>query len=100
MNATDPDFAALRRAMVKLQIAGRGIRDGRVLEAMARVPKAGPEGASGTQHSRVGCVEKGAGAQQDQAPGWSGHGRTCRLVHSYLLWQCYLYADVFTVDHD
>ncbi|MCE0758914.1 protein-L-isoaspartate(D-aspartate) O-methyltransferase [Marinobacter sp. G11] len=39
MNATDPDFAALRRAMVKLQIAGRGIHDGRVLEAMARVPR-------------------------------------------------------------
>ena len=39
MNATDPDFAALRRAMVKLQVSGRGIRDGRVLEAMARVPR-------------------------------------------------------------
>lgn len=41
MNATDPDFAALRRAMVKLQVSGRGIRDGRVLEAMARVPREG-----------------------------------------------------------
>ncbi len=39
MKATDPDFAARRQAMVKYQLAGRGVHDGRVLEAMARVPR-------------------------------------------------------------
>jgi protein-L-isoaspartate(D-aspartate) O-methyltransferase len=33
------DFAALRSAMVVNQLAGRGIRDPRVLEAMGRVPR-------------------------------------------------------------
>lgn len=33
------DFAALRSAMVANQLAGRGIRDPRVLEAMGRVPR-------------------------------------------------------------
>jgi protein-L-isoaspartate(D-aspartate) O-methyltransferase len=33
------DFAELRRRMVERQLAARGIRDPRVLEAMARVPR-------------------------------------------------------------
>jgi protein-L-isoaspartate(D-aspartate) O-methyltransferase len=33
------DFAALRSAMVAQQLAGRGIRDPRVLDAMGRVPR-------------------------------------------------------------
>src|SRR6185503_7848275 len=33
------DFAAERRMMVDEQLAGRGITDGRVLEAMGRVPR-------------------------------------------------------------
>lgn len=32
-------FAQLRDRMVKVQLAGRGIRDGRVLSAMAQVPR-------------------------------------------------------------
>ncbi len=34
-----PDFAALREAMVERQIAGRGIRDPRLLQAMRDVPR-------------------------------------------------------------
>jgi len=34
-----PDFAALRAAMVKYQLRGRGINDERVLAAMGRVPR-------------------------------------------------------------
>ncbi|HKH43848.1 MAG TPA: protein-L-isoaspartate(D-aspartate) O-methyltransferase [Thermoanaerobaculia bacterium] len=34
-----PDFAVLRREMVELQIAGRGVRDPRVLEALRTVPR-------------------------------------------------------------
>jgi protein-L-isoaspartate(D-aspartate) O-methyltransferase len=33
------DYEAARRAMVQAQLAGRGIRDERVLDAMARVPR-------------------------------------------------------------
>jgi len=36
---TTPDFAAQRRAMVEHQLRRRGIKDERVLEAMARVPR-------------------------------------------------------------
>jgi len=34
-----PDFAVLRREMVEFQIAGRGVRDPRVLEALRTVPR-------------------------------------------------------------
>lgn len=36
---TEADFAARRRAMVTLQIAARGVRDARVLAAMAEIPR-------------------------------------------------------------
>ena len=36
---TSVDFAALRREMVEFQIAARGVRDQRVLEAMRTVPR-------------------------------------------------------------
>ncbi|MFO0905590.1 MAG: protein-L-isoaspartate(D-aspartate) O-methyltransferase [Pirellulales bacterium] len=36
---TDEQFAALRRRMVRQQLAARGIADSRVLDAMARVPR-------------------------------------------------------------
>lgn len=39
MTESNPDFSALRNTMVRHQIAGRGVRDKRVLEAMARVPR-------------------------------------------------------------
>lgn len=35
----NPDFAALRERMVRLQLEARGIRDHRVLEAMREVPR-------------------------------------------------------------
>jgi len=35
----EPDFAAARRELVARQLAARGIRDPRVLEAMGRVPR-------------------------------------------------------------
>lgn len=37
--AAEPDWAAQRRAMVDEQIAARGVRDPRVLAAMAKVPR-------------------------------------------------------------
>lgn len=39
MSRQEPGFEGRRRAMVKYQVAGRGIQDARVLEAMARVPR-------------------------------------------------------------
>lgn len=39
VRAAEPDWAALRRAMVDEQIAARGVRDARVLAAMAKVPR-------------------------------------------------------------
>ncbi|WP_303290475.1 protein-L-isoaspartate(D-aspartate) O-methyltransferase [Marinobacter sp. SS5-14b] len=39
MTENNPDFSALRRSMVDRQIARRGVRDKRVLEAMVRVPR-------------------------------------------------------------
>ncbi len=39
MSPTANDFAARRRAMVTTQLLARGIRDPRVLEVMARVPR-------------------------------------------------------------
>jgi len=38
-NGTGDDFAVARRRMVEEQLAGRGIRDTRVLDAMAAVPR-------------------------------------------------------------
>lgn len=38
-DSNENDFASQRRAMVRDQIAARGIRDRRVLEALARVPR-------------------------------------------------------------
>jgi len=37
--APTPDYAALRAEMVREQLAARGIRDARVLDAMGRVPR-------------------------------------------------------------
>ena len=39
MNKDDQDLSDLRRAMVRRQLVPRGISDGRVLEAMERVPR-------------------------------------------------------------
>ncbi|KPQ29434.1 MAG: protein-L-isoaspartate O-methyltransferase [Marinobacter excellens HL-55] len=39
MNGQVPEFSAVRQQMVRQQIAGRGIVDQRVLEAMGRVPR-------------------------------------------------------------
>lgn len=39
MSRQEPGFEGRRRAMVKYQVAGRGIQDARVLESMARVPR-------------------------------------------------------------
>lgn len=41
MNGQVPEFRVLRESMVRQQIAGRGIDDLRVLEAMRRVPREG-----------------------------------------------------------
>ncbi|MCW9011138.1 protein-L-isoaspartate(D-aspartate) O-methyltransferase [Marinobacter sp.] len=39
MNKDDQDLSDLRRAMIRRQLVSRGISDGRVLEAMERVPR-------------------------------------------------------------